>query len=167
MISSATLLAAACGGAAPPPPDLAQAAGAIAHMLKPSQLSRSAFTAGFPEGKPSEYVSYLFSDMGAAEWPASEEWADELEREQMKAIRAPLLPAGVAIVPRERDAAKGRQLVVGFDDERGVVIFEGFAAGEETPVLHREVPLPSVAPAPGVVDMYLSATEMGMSSQSF
>src|SRR5262245_51585341 len=54
------------------PPDLRQAAGVVAYTLRATNLSRSMFSAAHPNGKPSEWVSYWFSDMGVAEWPDSE-----------------------------------------------------------------------------------------------
>jgi hypothetical protein len=150
-----------------PPSDLDQAAKVIQYMMKPNHLARSAFAAAFSDPKPSQFVSYLFSEMGAAEWPAADTLADELEREQMKAIGAPMLPAGVAFVPRMVDPERGRQLVVMFDDSRGVVIVVGYENPAQTPVFKREWILPHVDPVPGVRAMYQAGLQAGMSYQSF
>lgn len=148
-------------------PDLAQAADVIHYMMKPLHLSRSVFYVAFPDGRPSQFVSFIFSDMGAAEWPLSEAWADEMEREQMKAIGAPLVPEGVAFVPLSPDPDAGRQLVVKFDDSRGMVIVEGYVDPTQDPVLTREWKLSKVEPEPFMEAIYQSSVDLGMSDQAF
>ncbi len=159
------LMLAGCGESGPP--DLRQAADALAGMMKPVNLSRSMFVAAFPDGKASQYVSYLFSTMGSAEWPPSEEWADEVERQQMQAIGQAMWPAGVAAVPRVPEPTLGRQLVIDFDDERNVVIAYAYVDPADDPVFAREWKLPSVEPAIGVKEIYQSNLDLGMSPQSF
>jgi len=159
------LLCSGCGRQ--PPSDLNDAAKVIQYMMKPSHLARSAFAAAFSDPKPSEFVSYIFSEMGATEWPAADTGADELEREQMMAMGAPMLPAGVAFVPRMVDPERGRQLVVKFDDSRGVVIVVGYEDPAQVPVFKREWVLPHVDPVPGVRAMYQAGLQAGMSYQSF
>jgi hypothetical protein len=149
------------------PPELVQAAGAIDDMLKPANLSRSMYSVAFPDGKPSNYVSYMFSEMGAAEWPPSEAWADELVREQMEAIGQTLLPADVAIVPLTVDPSLGKQMVISFDDERGMVMAHGYLDPAGEPTLTREWKLPRVEPAPGVELFYRANLDEGLSAQSF
>lgn len=149
------------------PRELVQAADAIGAMLKPLNHARSMFTVAFPDGLPSQYVSYLFSGMGSAEWPPSEAWADEITREQMETIRQPLLPGDVEIVPRYPDQNLGKQLVISFDDERGVVIAQGFLDPAAEPQITREWKLPDVQPAVGIQEIYQANLEMGISPVSF
>jgi len=165
MLFFGSVMLASCGESAPP--ELTQAADAVEAMLKPVNLSRSMFTAASPDGTPSQYVSYLFSSMGAAEWPPSEAWADEMDREQMAAIRQPLLPADVAIVPRAPDPTVGKQLVISFDDDKGIVIARGYLDPADEPLLAREWKLANVQPATGVREIYQSNLELGMSPVSF
>lgn len=153
-----------CGGGDSAPADLRQAAATIKAMSAPRNLSRSAFSAAFPDGTPSQYVSFLFSTMGSAEMPVA---MDEQEAAAMRAVGMPPIPATVALVARERDPRAGNQLVLGFDDGRGVVIARGYLAEGGEPVLEREWPLPKVAPAPGVEMLYRSNRELGMSAQAF
>ncbi len=155
----------ACGSNEPP--ELQQAAWVIQHMMAPANLSRSAFCVGFPEGRPSQYVSYLFSDMGAAEWPINEDWADEFDRETARATRTPLAPSGVFFAPNQWECGEGTQLVIRYDDARGVVILEGYGLTDTEPVLHREITLRHVKPAPGVAMFYQSSAQMGLDIQSF
>ncbi len=149
------------------PPELAQAADAFEDMLKPVNFSRSMYVVAFSDGTPSQYVSYLFSDMGSAEWPPSEAWADDMLREQMAAIGQSLLPADVAIVSLSPDLGHDKQLVISFDDEQGVVIATGYLDPVSEPVLTRTWKLPEVEPAPGVEMIYRANLESGMSAQSF
>lgn len=159
------LVLSGCGDSGPA--ELRQAADAVADMMKPVNLSRSMFVAAYPDGKPSHYVSYLFSTMGSAEWPPSEEWADELDQQQARAIGLSLWPAGVAAVPRAPDPALGQQFVISFDDERNVVIGYAYVDPAEDPVFAREWKLSSVEPAIGVKEIYQSNLDLGMSPQSF
>jgi len=149
------------------PPELKQGMDVIGYMLAPRHMKRSAFSAAFPNGKPSQFVSFLFSDMGAAEWPAAEDAVTDMEREQMKAIRAPMAPAGVAYVPRRVDPTRGKQVVITFDDERGMVIAEAYVDPLAEPVLVREWKLPHVKPGRGVADMHRSNADLGAGDQSF
>ncbi len=154
-----------CGEKAPP--DIIQAADAMHNMITPKNLSRSMFCAAFPNGKPSQYVSYLFSNMGSAEWPPSESNVTPIEREQMKSIRQELIPNGVAILPKTPDSTQKKQIVMAFDDAKGLVIIKGYVDPSAKPVLVREILLPKVKPAPGVEMIFRSNADLGMSSQSF
>jgi hypothetical protein len=149
------------------PPELEQAADVVGDMLKPINLSRSMYSVAFPNGRPSQFVSYMFSTMGSAEWPPSEEWVDEIEREQMAAIGQTLIPAGVAIVPQTPDSDLGKQLVVTFDNDRAVVIAHGYEDPVAEPVVSREWKIPQVEPAIGIREIYEANLEEGLSPQSF
>lgn len=159
-----TLLFPLCSCGEGAPPELEEAARVVHYMVAPRNLSRSMFSAAFPDQKPSQFVSYLFSSMGRAEWPTP---ATDFEREQLKSIGAPATPQDVAFVSRTLDPKKGKQLVVKFDDRRSVVIVEGYVDPDEPPVLTREWALKRVSPAPGVMEIYRSNAELGMSDHSF
>jgi hypothetical protein len=58
-------------------------------------------------------------------------------------------------------------MVIGFDDERGVVIAYANIEPAEDPVFTREWKLPRVEPAVGVVEIYRSNLDLGMSPQTF
>lgn len=165
LVLALPLVMLSCGKSAPP--DIVQAADAMHEMLTPSSLSRSMFSAAFPKGKPSQFVSYLFSDMGVAEWPPSQGSATPMEIEQMKAIRKTMLPDGVAIVPKAPDKSRGRQIVMAYDDPKGIVVILGYVDPKKKPVLLREILLPNVDPAPGIAMMYNSNKQLGMTSQAF
>lgn len=123
--------------------DLHRGIQVVRYLSSPKSLRLSSFLAVFPEGKPSQFVQWMFSTLGTAEWPPSEETAPQgsMEAEQAKAIGAPTLPRGVAIVPRARNAASGRQVVVKADDARGLLIAEAFDAAGGDPLLIQKWPL--------------------------
>lgn len=138
-------------------------------MSAPANLARSQFCVAYPECKASEFVNYLFSPMGASEWPYGESEAsrDPMIREEADAVGMPLVPAGVSFVPRTPDIAKGKQLVITFDDERNIIIVMGFLDPAQEPDLVREFPIEKVAPAPGVREIFEANSEMGISYRSF
>lgn len=154
----------ACGSSAPP--ELQRGMHMVRWMLAPMQLPRSMYSA-IQDGKASTFVSFVFSDMGAAEWPESEESAerDAMIKEQAKASGTPLVPKGVAFAAYAPNPAKGRQIVLKADDARGMVIVEAYDNPSAQPLLVEEIPLPQVQPAPGVAEMARSAMESGMSPQ--
>ena len=141
----------------------------IDYMMKPINLSRSGFYVGFPNGKPSQFVSYLFSSMGSAEWPYSEAIAekDPILREQSEAIRAPLIPKNVAFVSRTPDLSQETQVVLKFDDARNIVILEGYENPKEKSILKKEIKLIKVQPIEFAEMIFWSNAELGMSIQSF
>ena len=102
---------------------LDQAAKAVGWMIAPTNLSRSGFTVAFPNAKPSEYVNYMFSDMGTAEWPPFED-SGEFTMPEMKAMRIPFFPADIHIAQLEPNPEYGTQIVVRHDDAKGVVVID-------------------------------------------
>ena len=149
--------------------ELSQAASVITWVIAPANLERSQFAAAFPDCKPSEFVNYFFSTMGASEMPPSEAEAemDPIVRDQAESIRMPLSPANVAFVSRNPDLKMGKQLVLKFDDARGVVIAEGYIDPNEAPEFVREWKLEKVTPLPFVKEIFQSNVEMGMRYTSF
>lgn len=131
-----------CGEREPEEPvELKRAAAVVKYMMAPNQLRRSSFLAVFPEGKPSDFVIWMFSTFGTAEWPPYED-GDPMELEQAKSIRAPVIPSDVYLNPREPEPKKGKQLVIKSDDLRGLIIIEGYLNPQEPPVFRREWKLP-------------------------
>ena len=120
------------------PQELKRAAQAVAYMVAPKHLERSSFYAIYPEGKPSQFVKWMFSTFGTAEWPPAEDSPDEAALEGAIALRIPIIPRDVAIIRDKPDADLAKQLVVRADDLKGMVIAEGYLAPEGPPVLTRE-----------------------------
>jgi len=63
---------------------------------------------------------------------------DPMELEQAKSIRMPVIPKDVTLTPREPDPKKGKQIVIKSDDQRGLIIVEGYLNPESSPALRRE-----------------------------
>lgn len=131
------LTIASCGEQGPEEPVELKRAVVVKYMMAPNQLKRSSFLAVFPEGKPSDFVIWMFSTFGTAEWPPYED-GDPMELEQAKSIRMPVIPKDVTLVPREPDPEKGKQIVIKSDDQRGLFIIEGYLNPHVPPVLRRE-----------------------------
>ena len=120
-------------------PELEKAGRVVRYMSAPRQLQRSSFMAVYPQGKPSDFVSWMFSELGAAEWPPSEWELDETERRGMRSIGMPVIPRDVGIFSTRRmDAAL--QIIVKADDSRGMIIVEGFLKPDQPSVLVKEWP---------------------------
>ena len=150
----------------PEPTEFEKAANAVHWMIVPHNLSRSAFTVAFPEGLPSEFINYMFSDMGVAEWPPYED-SGEFSPEEIRAMRIPLIPKEIELVPLYPDPEVDKQLVIKFDDSRRMVIVEGYSEPKQEPVLVREWNLPRVEPDAGIENIYWYNYDMGMSDHAF
>lgn len=150
----------ACSSGAPP--ELQRGVQMIRWMAAPMQLSKSMYGT-VQDGKASTWVSFVFSTMGAAEWPESEESAerDPMLKEQAKSANMPLAPKGVAFAAGAPDPAKGRQIVLKADDARGMIIVEAYDNPSAKPLLVEEIPLSKVQPAPGVAEMRRDAEDLG------
>ncbi len=137
---AACLLAAlaACSKPAAPPKELADAVAVVGYLASPRFVNVSAYSATAQKGTPSEFVSYLFSDLGAAELP---EPARPGEPQGAGRGGPPAWPDGVALRPHRPDPRLGRQVVIVPDDARGLVIAEGYADPKAAPVIRREFEL--------------------------
>ena len=155
-------IAMSCGK--PEPPELERAAAFVKWFTAPKNLSKSMYSAAFPQGTPGQFVSYLFSDMGVAEWPNA---ASEMEQQQLRSAMIPTLPQDVALVPLQPNLNGKKQLVVKFDNEKGLILLEGYLDPRKPPVLYREITFRPVEPDPIAVEMYQGNAEMGMRDQSF
>ncbi len=127
-------------------PELNKGVQVVRYMSAKQQIARSSFAVVYPDAQPSDFVNWLFSELGAAEWPDSEAYAevDPTVREQAKAIGAPLVPKDVQIVALSPKIEMGKQVVVKFDNARGVIIVEGYLDPEGSPVLTQEWELPKM-----------------------
>ena len=163
---------AGCFGS-PVPEDLRQGASVISSMAAPRHLRQSMFLGLFPDGTPSQFVSFLFSSLGAAEWPESESSAvrDPVFREQASAIGMPLRPDGVAFTDRWPKAKLGRQIVVRFDDRRSLLIIQGYVHPARPPVLviEQEFRVPALRPQESELLRRLAEShlELGGTAQAF
>jgi hypothetical protein len=160
------LLASALAGCSSPPPDLAKAVAAVGSMLSPRGLEHSAFYAVYPEGTPSDFVSFLFSPLGKAEWIPDDAAVPGrgglVSADDVLAAGDQLRPGVVGLVPEAPEPRIHRQVVLRANDERGVVIAEAYELPGHAPVLIHEWTLPHVTLAPGVAAMARDNLENGV-----
>lgn len=126
-------------------PKLEQALQTAEQLTSEGWLERSMFFAVFPQGTPRQYVSFLFSDMGAAESPpvqGSGEFGRE-EEESMGRTFMPVWPAGVGMSHTRPDPKMDMQIVWKWDDVRRTIILEAYLNAKSSPVAVRETPFPT------------------------
>lgn len=111
-------------------PDLQKAFSFVRYLAGKRFLSRSAFIHFFPDKKPSQFVSYLFSTMGTAEWATT---GDPIEEEQMRSVGIPVPPSNVRITNR-LISGEEKQLVLKGDDQEMQIIVEAYIKNSNTPL---------------------------------
>ena len=141
-------------------PELYQTYQAMRSMCTETNLRDSAFPYVYPDCKPSEWVSYLFSTLGSAEWPPRA--GLEFTAEEARMARILVLPDDVAVVPLRPRRHLGKQLVIGFDDAAGVATAHAYEAWNEKPAFEREWPVPRVSASTFAMQTARSNLEMGM-----
>lgn len=162
LFSCAALLLLSCSSPeSTVPPDLEQAATIIERFASPLRLQNSMFAAAYPECKATEYVRYLFSDLGAAELPRGESMGDEMDRAQAEAGRMPLWPDSVAMIADKPDGDAGRQIVLTGDDTKNTVTIALYTDPLGAPVATREFTVPKVIPSAMAQAFFRSNVEMG------
>lgn len=161
------LLWIACSGESNPP-ELVQGARVVKWMMAEKNLERSAYAYLLPNGTPRQFVSYLFSSIGSAEWPMEEESNEGISQEEAQAIRMPLLPKGVRFTHSKPNPSFGKQIVLKWDDARNVVIVEGYLDPTLPPDLTREFTLPKVVSTNPLAKIAAESNlEMGATYQAF
>ncbi len=138
-------------------PDLAQASEAMAAMATRKHLSRSCFYVVYPQGQASEYVNYLFSSLGAGEWPTA------LDPEEAAAIRVTLLPDNVRVSPLQRQHLEKKELVLSADDQQGIIQAKGYLPDQTNPSFESQWSLGSATPSPLAQAACENAIDIGIS----
>jgi hypothetical protein len=113
-------------------PRLEQAVLSFKYMTSKKFLSDSPFKNIYPRQIPSEYLEYIFSTIGSAEWPTA---YDEGEEEQLRSVGIPIMPLDIAIAPNRPDLKVDLQIVLKADDKTGMIIIEAYEKAGEDPVL--------------------------------
>lgn len=139
----ALALVAACSRSSEPPRDIAQAVAVVGYLASEKFVNLPSYSATGEDTTPSEFVSYLFSDPGAAELL---EPARPGEPGGAGRGGPPSWPQGVALRPMRPDRREGRQVVVIPDDSRNVVVVEGYLSAMTPPVVRREFVLAKPGP---------------------
>lgn len=124
-------------------PALAQVEVVARHLTSARHLRNSTWTA-VQESKPSALVSFLFSDLGVAEWPSAD-MDDAMAAEQMRATRTPMFPRDAALVHLQPQAGIGKQLVLSGDDTTGEIVAAAYLDAAQPPVWTHRWPMPVLA----------------------
>ncbi len=130
----------ACQTPAPPPPqDLVDAARVIREMMSPRKLDDAGFYETHSNPKPSDFVSFISSDLAVGLWPPREDspFADDNELQQSRSLGETLIPKGIAYKRNRPDPDIGRQIVYRADDERGELVVEAYVDPGDEPVFVR------------------------------
>jgi len=124
-------------------PELRKAVRVVRHTSARNELRRSSFMVIKGDKTPSQFVSWMFSPMGTAEWYMPED-SMEFTAEEMKMVGrvAPLVPKDVAIVPDQAGAELGKQVVVISDDARKMIVVEAYLNPNKPPVFIKEWKFP-------------------------
>jgi hypothetical protein len=117
-------------------PSLQKAESVVRKVSSKRQLKRSSFSALAGEKTPSQFVQWMFSPMGSAEWYMVDT-PGEFSSEELKMIKktgVPLLPPDVTIVPNKPNLEHGKQVVVKTDNVKNLIIVESYIDPKESPV---------------------------------
>ena len=140
--------------------DLKQANAAMAKMAVDRTLTKSCFAVVYPHGEASDFVTYLFSDLGAAEWPIA---FDEMEEEQLEAIGQPSLPRNVIVSPFKRNQPNSKEIVLIADNANRAVLVEGYVAESNEVAFEAQWPLGTAQASEATRQLCQSNLEMGIS----
>ena len=112
----------------------------VRHMSAERQLQHSEFRFTYPEGKPEQFIEWMFSPIGSAIWTPVE-GGGEFSKEEEKMIQKtgiPFLPSGVSLVSDKPDMDRGQQVVVRGYDERQMMAVVGYLDPQDALVLVME-----------------------------
>jgi hypothetical protein len=147
-------------------PELKQGVKVIDSMTTRSTLEKSAFYVAYPDGTPSDYVRYIFSDVGSAEWPPAQGSAelDGMSGNTLRGSDIVPIPKGVFYAANTPEPdRKGMQVVLRGDDTREVLVIEGYLDAHDTPAIIEEKKLPKAEPEEFARLMYQSLIDTGAS----
>ncbi|WP_148288334.1 hypothetical protein [Prochlorothrix hollandica] len=141
----------------PPDSDLLAANAALAPLSQNRILSQSCFAVAYPNGVAADFVRYLFSDLGSAEWPVA---FGEGDVEQMEAMGQVPLPPNVVISAHERQYPDRKELVI--TAVAGLIQVRGYLPQETEPNFVDEWELGTASTSPEVVPLCESNIDMGL-----
>ncbi|KMP12358.1 hypothetical protein UZ36_01230 [Candidatus Nitromaritima sp. SCGC AAA799-C22] len=126
-------------------PELKKAIRVVRHVSAKRNLMRSSFMALRGDKSPDQFVKWMFSPLGTAEWYMSEN-SIEFSPEEMKMIErtTPLVPADVSILSNRPKADRAKQVVVKPDNQRRMIIVEAYLNPKDPPVLVKEWKFPEL-----------------------
>ena len=141
-------------------PDLEQTSDAFRKMLSSSVLTKSCFYFVFPDGNPTDYINYIFSPLGSAEWPVA---MDNFEKEQMQSVGQVTIPRNVIVSPLARTNTLAKEVVLTPNDEENLVILKAYRDSEVRTHFEEEIPLASAIVSPDLRTLCESNIDMGIS----
>jgi hypothetical protein len=119
-------IGASCSGEPSPPPHFAAAFEALDRALSEEVLNRTGFASRFPKPTPRQVVSFLFAPAGSQALVADVSPLGE-EVDPMQDV--PLWPRGILLRHSDPSPVGARQMILKWNDERGVVIAEALDEG--------------------------------------
>lgn len=128
-------------------PELRQAVDVVRHITSPRELGKSSFRFSTGEKFPSDFVKWMFSAMGTAEWYIVDQPGVEFSADELKAMKKggiPLLPQDVRVVRDKPDPQYEKQIVVKPDDARRMIIVDIYLNPNGAPLRTREWAFPSI-----------------------
>ena len=140
--------------------DLKQANDSLAKMTTKRNLAKSCFSVVYPQGDVANFVNYLFSDLGAAEWPIA---FDEMEAEQIESIGQTPLPRNVVVSPLKRNQLNSKEIVLAPDLENQVVVVKGYLPGSQEVVWENQWSLGTAQASEDTQQLCQSNLETGIS----
>ena len=158
------------GCAKPLPPDLEKGMTRVRYITSPKALKKSMFYAVYPQGRPSEFIGYMYSDLGAIDFSGPGNVApipgmpangpspyDEQTRDA-----APALPPNVMILPLKTDPSRSQpQIVLKPDDAARQIIVEVYELPSQPPIKVEKRDLPLMTADPMAQSSAKSLMEQG------
>jgi hypothetical protein len=125
---------ASCSRDPSPPPRFAAAFETLDRALSKEVLNRTGFASRFPKPTARQVVSFLFSPAGAQALASD---VSPLGEELNPLEDIPIWPRGILLRHSDRAEASVPQVLLTWDDARGMIIAEAFEEGS-TPVFRKE-----------------------------
>lgn len=107
-----------------------KAAYVIGQMVKDANADRSAFRVYYPGGNAKDFVEYIFSTPGSAEWPPSEDSDIEMTNDEAAAAGIIKIPKGFRYYKQNLNTGWEKQVVVKWNNEDNAIITEVYESPE-------------------------------------
>ena len=136
ILIASTILLMGCATEPAKDTELKQTVAFVKYLTSKRYLSKSSFSVVYPNKQPSEFVDYMFSVMGTAEWVVTN---DPMELEALKSIGIPIPPDSVQINYSHAENAE-KQVVVSANDITSTIIVDAYIKDHDEPELTTNIP---------------------------
>lgn len=119
-------------------PELEGAVRVVRYLSSKRNIKQSSFLVYYPKGKATDFVNWMFSGAGKAEWPPIKGGLEPDLEEGTQAIGIPLTPKEVRLVAITPDKKAKKQVVVTADDAQGLIRVDGYLDPLQAPVFSKE-----------------------------